>query len=111
MEINQKAFLPVDSCAITNGPSKYDLQASLFDKKVVQFSIDIRAIKGSLEIGQKFDVSVRILGQEDSSAESWIGEFNVMNPQNLTSESRAFYYDTRNRKGTISEADKKWTSG
>jgi hypothetical protein len=113
MEITaKKALLPEGSCVITNGPSKYDLQASLFDKKSVQFSINISDVKSRMDIGEKFNVTVHLAGPEDGSGESWIGEFFVQGlPNSINdgkSEKRAFYYNTRTRKGTVREASKVW---
>jgi len=107
--ITSKALLPTGTCAITNGPSKYDLQASLFDHKTVQFSINTSALKSTMDIGEKFNVTVHLAGPEDGSGESWTGEFHVMSLTDSTkSEKRAFYYDTRKRKGTVMEIGKVW---
>lgn len=101
----KEALLPKELCAITNGPSKYDLQASLFDRKTIQFSINISAVKSTMDIGKKFNATVHLAGPEDGSGESWIGEFFVQGLSGSTdagkSEKRAFYYNTRTRKGNI----------
>lgn len=108
----KKALLPQGLRAITNGPSKYDLQASLFDKKTVQFSINTSEVKSTMDIGKKFNATVHLAGPEDGSGESWIGEFLVQGlPDSIDagkSEKRAFYYDTRTRKGHVMEASKTW---
>jgi hypothetical protein len=108
----KKALLPEGLCAITNGPSKYDLQASLFYKKTIQFSINTSAIKSTLDIGKKFNAIVHFAGPEDGSGESWIGEFLVQGlPDSIDagkSEKRAFYYNTLTRKGNVMETSKVW---
>ena len=108
----KKTLLPEGTCAITDGPSKYDLQASLFDKKTIQFSININAIQTKIDIGKKFNASVHLAGAEDGSGESWIGEFLVQGlPDSIDagiSEKRAFYYNTRTRKGHVMETSKVW---
>lgn len=110
--VTTKALLPEGLCTITNGPSKYDLQASLFDKKSIQFSINTSALKSSMDIGKKFNATVHLAGPEDGSGESWIGEFFIQGlPGSIDadkSEKRAFYYNTRTRKGSIMEASKVW---
>lgn len=104
-----KVLLPVGTCTITNGPAKYDFQASLFDRKIVQFSINTSSLRSTMDIGEKFNVSVHIAGREDGSGESFIGEFYVTSLTNPTlSEKRAFYYDTRTRRGTVMEIGKVW---
>lgn len=109
MVIASKALLPAGTCAITNGPSKYDFQASLFDKKTVQFSINTSALKSTMDIGEKFNVTIHLVGPEDGSAERWVGEFYVTSLTDPNrSEERSFYYDTRTRKGTVMEVTKKW---
>jgi len=108
----KEALLPKELCAITNGPSKYDLQASLFDKKTIQFSINTSAVKSTMDIGKKFNATVYLAGPEDGSGESWIGEFLVQGLAGSIdagkSEKRAFYYNTRTRKGNVMEASKVW---
>lgn len=108
----KEALLPKELCAITNGPSKYDLQASLFDKKTIQFSINTSAVKSTMDIGKKFNATVHLAGPEDGSGESWIGEFLIQGLSGSIdagkSEKRAFYYNTRTRKGTVMEASKVW---
>ena len=112
MVITPKKTLPEDLCQITNGPSKYDLQASLFDKKTIQFSINTSAVKSTMDIGKKFNAIVHLAGPEDGSGESWIGEFLVQGlPSSIDegkSEKRAFYYNTRTRKGNVMETSKVW---
>lgn len=109
---SKTALLPEGLCAITNGPSKYDLQASLFDKKTIQFSINTSAIKSTMDIGKKFNATVHLAGPEDGSGESWIGELLIQGLPNSVdegkSEKRAFYYNTRTRKGNVMETSKVW---
>ena len=109
---SKTALLPEGSCAITNGPSKYDLQASLFDKKTIQFSINISAVKSTMDIGKKFNATIRIICPEDGSGERWIGELLIHGlPESVDAgkfERRSFYYDTRIRKGHVNETSKSW---
>ncbi len=104
-------LLPSGVCNITNGPSKYDFQASLFDKKIVEFSINTSNVRGTMDIGKKFNVSIHFAGPEDGSSDSWIGEFFIQGlPGSIDagkSEKRAFYYNTKTRKGSIVVAGKK----
>ncbi len=106
------ALLPEGLCAITNGPSKYDLQASLFDKKTIQFSINTSAVKSTMDIGKKFNASGHLAGPADGSGESWIGEVLIQGLPNSVdegkSEKRAFYYNTRTRKGNVMETSEVW---
>ncbi len=105
----KKALLPIGNCAITNGPAKYDFQASLFDHKVVQFSINTSNVRTTIDIGMKFNVSIHLAGPEDGSGDSWIGEFNITSTVDSSlSEKRAFHYNTRTRKGVVMESIKKW---
>ncbi len=65
-----------------------------------------------MDIGEKFNVSIHLIGREDGSGERWIGEFYVTSLTDSTkSEKRIFYYDTKSRKGTVMEVTKKWTLG
>ncbi len=107
MVITPKKTLPEDLCQITNGPSKYDLQASIFDRKVVQFSINTSALRSTMDIGEKFNCYIEVIGREDGSSESWVGRIEIRTLSNEILETRLFYYDTRNRRGTISERSKK----
>lgn len=105
-------LLPEVLCKITDGPSKYDLQASLFDKKTIQFSINISALKSKMDIAKKFNATIHLVGPEDGSGESWVGEFSIQGLHDSIddgkSEKRAFYYNTRTRKGHVMEASKVW---
>ncbi len=104
----KKVLLPIGTCTITNGPAKYDFQASLFDKKTVQFSINTSTLISTMDIGEKFNVDICLAGKEDGSAESWIGTMLISSLDGKVSEERTFYYDTRRRKGTIMEAGRVW---
>jgi hypothetical protein len=109
MESTEKVLIPISTCTITNGPAKYDFQASLFDKKIVQFSINTSSLKTKMDIGEKFNVTVHLAGPEDGSGDSWIGEFNLTSLTNPSiSEKRAFWYNTKTRKGTVMESGRKW---
>jgi len=87
---------------ITDGPSKYDLMASLFDGKVVKITCDLSGQATKIKICPKLEVVFIMVGMEDGSRESWIGEVNFCDP-NYEHERRKFYYDTRRRTGHIRE--------
>lgn len=111
MEMN---FLPQHKCAILNGPSKYDLQASVFDGKTLRFSIKVSSddLGTTMDIGKIFNATIHMIGREDGSGDSWIGEFLLQGlPDSVDlgkSEKRAFYYNSRTRKGVVLEREKKW---
>lgn len=111
MKITPSTLLPKESCTITDGPSKYDLMASLFDKKTVSFAINTSAVKTTMNIGKIFNGSVHFVGAEDGSGESWYGKLTVKGlPDSIDAgktEDRVFYYNTRTKKGSIFEASKK----
>jgi len=77
---------------ITEGPSKYDLQAAIFDGKNVTFTIE--------GLGQ---VKVRVddVGIEDGSRENWLIEGYIY--LNSPSSQKKFhgFYGTRQRKGWL----------
>lgn len=109
----KKTILPAHLCTITNGPSKYDFQASLFDKKIVKLSIDETPLEQrtlhSMNISKVFYVTFSLVGREDGSTESWIGKCTITEMNNQKhSEERIFYYSTKTRKGTIFEKTKTW---
>jgi hypothetical protein len=101
--------LPEGQFQITNGPSKFDLMASLFDGKVVEITCEFTAktstnlhVAASFKILPKFNVIFQAVGIEDGSHDSWIGDvyFTTSNYENVR---RKFYYDTRRRTGHIRE--------
>ena len=94
--------LTEDQFQITDGPSKFDLMASLFDAKVVEITCDINSPGARFRICPKLKVVFIGVMMEDGSRESWIGEVNFCDP-NYEHERRKFYYDTRRRKGHIRE--------
>jgi len=77
---------------ITEGPSKYDLQAALFDGKEVRFTVE--------ELGQ---VKVRIddVGIEDGSRESWLIEGYIFPADQQNRKRFHGFYGTRQRNGWI----------
>lgn len=87
---------------ITDGPSKFDLMASLFDGKVVKITCDLSGQATKIKICPKLEVVFIMVGMEDGSRESWIGEVNFCD-SNYEHERRRFYYDTRRRTGHIRE--------
>lgn len=100
---------PEGQIQITNGPSKFDLMASLFDGKVVEITCEFTSrtstnlhIVAGFKILPKFDVIFQTVGIEDGSHDSWIGEIYFTTP-NYENERRRFYYDTRRRIGHIRE--------
>jgi hypothetical protein len=104
--------LPEGQFPITDGPSKYDLQASLFDGKIVQITCGITAktspnlkVTASFKIIPRLKVIFQKIGVEDGSHDSWFGEVYFCEP-NYENEHRKFYYDTRRRTGHISEITK-----
>ena len=74
---------------IIEGPSKYDLQAALFDGKRVRFTVE--------GLGQ-IEVQMNNVGIEDGSRESWLIEGYV-----VLDNWKKFhgYYETRRRKGWL----------
>lgn len=104
--------LPEGQFPIVDGPSKYDLQASLFDGKIVQITCGITAKTSSnLKVAANFNVIPRLkvifqtIGVEDGSHDSWIGEVYFCEPS-YENVRRKFYYDTRRRTGHIREITK-----
>jgi|AP95_1055475.scaffolds.fasta_scaffold206342_1 hypothetical protein len=74
---------------ITEGPSKYDLQAALFDGKKVCFTVE--------GLGQ-IEVQMNNVGIEDGGRESWLIEGYAF----LASQQKFHgYYETRRRKGWL----------
>ena len=104
--------LPEGQFPITDGPSKYDLQASLFDGKVVKITCEFNASTSSnTVVAAKFkflpvlEVIFMEIGVEDGSHDSWIGEVYFVSP-NYENIRRRFYYNSRKRTGHIRETAK-----
>lgn len=94
--------LPEGQFQITDGPSKFDLMASLFDGKLVKITCDLSGQATKIKICPKLEVVFIIIGMEDGSRESWFGEVNFSD-QNYEHQRRRFYYDTRRRIGHVRE--------
>jgi hypothetical protein len=82
---------------ITEGPSKFDLMASLFDGKIVQFT------QQNNQHPKIIKVILLSVEREDGSNESWNlrvlvkgSEFPLQIGKNLS-----MYYNSRTRKGTL----------
>ena len=75
---------------IQNGPSKFYFMVSLFDGKVVTFTVEHRG-----------EVHVRInkVEREDGSGESWIIGGFVIPRDGSSYQPFEGYYQTRDRKG------------
>ncbi len=98
-----KEKLPLDSFSITDGPSKFDLMASLFDGKRVKITCDILPkSEDSIKFAPKIEVIFQKIGMEDGSHESWIG-LVMFTDENYESERRSFYYSSKDRKGIVHE--------
>lgn len=104
--------LPEGQIQITNGPSKFDLMASLFDGKIVEITCDFTvrtagnpSTSAKFKIYPKFNVIFTKIGIEDGSHDSWIGEIYFVSPA-YENERRRFYYDTRKRTGHVREITK-----
>ncbi len=106
--VNKIPYLWKEVQEITNGPAKYDFQASNFDGKVVEFTVHRSKVKGPIQIGRKLKVNVLSAGREDGSNDSWFGEIFIHETESEASETRAYYYNTRTRRGTVSERGKRW---
>jgi hypothetical protein len=101
-----KTFLPSGSIQITNGPGKFDIMISNFDFKKVEITC--------VENGRQFKLEASIIFAcpEDGSKEIWIGMMSLTNPnERFSPEQRAYYYNSKSRRGIISKADKKWHIG
>jgi hypothetical protein len=84
---------------IIDGPSKFDLMASLFDSKTVNFTPQIEILTP-----QKLRASVVSVEKEGSSKDSWnikICVIDTSNPSIPIGEIIPAYYNSRNRKGSI----------
>jgi hypothetical protein len=85
---------------ITEGPSKFDLMASLFDGKVVNFTLQIE-----ITTPQKtLKVSVVSVEREDYSKDSWnIKVYIVDSPNPVVPIGKIIsaYYNSRTRHGSI----------
>lgn len=97
--------LPEGQFQITDGPSKFDLMASLFDGKVVKITCNLSGQATKIKIYPKLEVVFTKVGVEDGSHDSWIGEVYFYSTSYET-ERRKFYYDTRRRTGYIKEVTK-----
>ena len=91
--------LPEGQFQITDGPSKFDLMASLFDNKYVKITCDFLNQTSNVKICPKFNVVFMSIGIEDGSRDSWIGDVCFLT---CGGERRKFYYNTKTRKGHIS---------
>ena len=97
--------LPEGQFQITDGPSKFDLMCSLFEGKVVKITCDLTGQTTKIKFCPKLEVVFAIIGMEDGSRESWIGQV-YFSDQNYDHERRRFYYNTRRRTGHIREIKK-----
>lgn len=84
---------------ITDGPSKFDLMASLFDGKLVEFT-------QVTEMNYVFKIQARVqsVEQEDGSDHSWNLVIFVHPGTNAPlglNKKYSAYYNSRTRKGTI----------
>lgn len=108
MVITQRGnILPEGFCEITNGPNKYDLQASVFDKDKPALEFSVRTISGTIKMSQKFFVRIAFAGPEEGSKECFIGTMEIGNSKGVC-ETRAFFYDCRTRKGHLRERGLLW---
>jgi hypothetical protein len=94
------ATTPIGSFQVTNGPSKFDLMLSVFERKVVTLALkrcgvkDVRVIVSAIE-------------QEDGSCDSWCVKGFIVQDcpihQELSREYLIFegYYSTKDRMGHI----------
>lgn len=101
--------LPEGQFQISDGPSKFDLMASLFEAKVVQITCEVTAITSSnlkvaasFKVLPRFKVIFQMVGAEDGSLDSWIGEVYFVEPS-YENVSRKFYYNSKKRTGHIRE--------
>jgi len=79
-----------DGLPVNAGPSKFDLMASLFDGKVVKFTI------GPEEV----DVMITGVAREDGSLDSWI--INGFIPKDSQERKICGWYSTKRRAGQLS---------
>lgn len=101
---------------IINGPSKFDLMASLFDGKVVEFTHDNKLVSSHpaaclkeqpcIALGSEnpcWIVKIMSIEREDGSNESWNIIPHVIKGDRHDADNvkYKFYYNSRNRKGVI----------
>jgi len=77
---------------VTNGPNKFDLMASLFDGKIVWFTVEGMG---------KVKITVHGVNIDDASRERWLIEGYVF------ANGNQFYchYDSRRRKGWLEDSE------
>ena len=85
------AVMATEQIAITNGPPKFDLMVSLFDRKVVRFTFELG---GGIKV---LPLTVTSVSAEDGSGGSWILE---VTSSDKDLHGQRFYYSSTTRKGT-----------
>lgn len=102
----KKLSLPESLFQIINGPSKFDLMASLFEGKIVEITCGFNNVDTD-KAGNcpKLEVVFTKVGIKDGLQDSWIGDVDFHAP-NYENVRRQYYYDTRRRTGYIREIAK-----
>ena len=78
-----------------NGPGKSDLMFSLFDGKVIEFSMNKNPNQTKLKINEKVKVRITAIEMEDGSGNSWL--FKAVDQR--TKQTITGYYHSDRRKG------------
>lgn len=90
---------------IMEGPGKFEMMVSLFDKKEVELSTIPRNLKGNLNITEKRTVVFVAVEREDGTHDKWIFKATQLF-KNQQSKDLIGFYDAKRRKGWLQEVKK-----